>query len=194
MILMRFLILTIGLLASFSNFAQDKTEIEKSIRHKDVPPKAIADLMAILGPDHKVKWYYQEDGQKKVYEAKFIWFSDHYSVEFNAKDAVISNVEIELKLNELEPKFIKRLHKTLDEIFVDNSIRKIQKEYYGKPEELLELISTQVIPKELSVQYEVEVIGNNGSKKALFELILNKKLKPISQRQIKVKSSDIFDY
>jgi hypothetical protein len=190
---MRLFILLIIVTFCKFNYAQEKIEIEKKIHEVDVPPKALNDLYDILGNDFKVKWYYQEDGDKKVFEAKFKLLEDNYSVEFDTA-GTISNVEIEIKSENLEPKFVKRLKKTLNEHFDKNIIRKIQKEYYGQSEDLLEILLSQEIPKALVIQYEIEVIGKSGNEKQLFELILNRRLKLISKRQIKLKSTDIFDY
>lgn len=173
--------------------AQNKIEIEKSVKTDKVPQSAVEDLDAILGDNHKVKWYYQEDGTKKVYEAKFKYNSKEYSVEFDTT-GVIFNVEIKVNYDELSPKFISKLEKKLDQLFDDYKIRKIQIEYLGKKEDLFELLSTQEVDEDLQVQYEIEINAKSEKSRTLYELIYDNKVKLLSKRKIKLRSTDILDY
>jgi hypothetical protein len=187
-ILTLFLILFITL-----SSAQDKVEIEKSVKKEEVPLSAVEDLAEILEPNHKVKWYYQEDGEKMVYEAKFKYQAKTYSVEFDKK-GLIYNVEITVDYDELNPKFISELEKKLDELFEDFDIRKIQIEYLGEDDDLFDLISGEEIDDDLRIQYEFEINAKSANGRELHELIFDDSAKLLSNRKIKLKSTDILDY
>lgn len=190
---MRFVVILLVLLMSGFVFAQDKIEIEKRVKEEDIPESAVEDLADILEPDHKVKWYYQADGSKKVYEAKFNFNSKDFSVEFDTS-GLIYNVEIEIELESLSPIFRLKLDKRLNRLFDDYNIRKIQIEYLGEEDDLFEIISEDEIDDDLNVYYEIEVNAKSSKKRALYELIFNDKAKLISKRKIKLKSTDILDY
>jgi len=173
--------------------AQDKIEVEKSVKTKEVPLSAVENLEAILGADHRIKWYYQEDGTKKVYEAKFKFNSNNYSVEFDTKGDIY-NVEIKVDYDELNSKFITKLEKKLSQLFDDFKIRKIQIEYLGDEEDLFELIATQEVDDDLTIQYEIEINAKSEKNRTLYELIYDSKVKLLSKRKIKLRSTDILDY
>lgn len=190
---MRFVFIVLLLLMNGIVFAQDKIEIEKRVKTEDVPKSAVEDLADILGADHKVKWYYQEDGSKKVYEAKFNFNSNDYSVEFDT-NALIYNVEIEVDFESLTSKFRLKLEKKLNKLFEDYKIRKIQIEYLGEEEDLFELISEEDLDEDLEIRYEIEVNAKSSKQRALYELIFDDNAKLMSKRKIKLKSTDILDY
>lgn len=190
---MRFLSLfCIVLIANFIH-AQDKIEIEKRVKEDDVPAEALNKLLEIFETDVNVKWFYQEDGSKKVFEAKFQYNSKDYSVEFET-NGEIYNVEVGIEIENLRPKLKTKLEQKLNELFDDYKIRKIQVEYLGEAEDLFEVISEQEIDGDLIIRYEIEVNGRKLKKRGLHELIFDSDIELISQRKIKLKSTDILDY
>lgn len=190
---MRTIITLLLIFTITTSFAQDKIEIEKRVKTEDVPVLAVNNLENILGIEHKVKWYYQEDGSKKVYEAKFNLHTKDHSVEF-ALNGLMQNVEIEVDFESMSSRFILKLKKKLKQLFEDYKIRKIQIEYFGEEDDLLELISEEEIDKDLNIRYEIEINSKLENNRALFELIFDDKIKLISKREIKLKSTDILDY
>lgn len=190
---MRFGVTLCLILTTCFIYAQDKFEIEKRVKQTDVPVLALDNLTKILGLDHKIKWYYQQDGDKKVYEAKFEFNSKDYSVEFDTT-GIIYNVEISIDYNELNSNFVSKLKIKLDQLFEEYSIRKIQIEYLGEEDYLFDLISVEEVDDDLSIQYEFEIDAKSSKKRELNELIFDSYAKLISSRKIKLKSTDILDY
>lgn len=190
---MRFVTFLFTILIFNLVYAQDKNEFEKGVKEKEVPDLALRELIEIIQPEAQVKWYYQEDGSKKVYEAKFIYNSKNFSVEFET-NGKIYNVEIETELREFNPKLKAKLRKNLTSLFEVYEIRKIQIEYLGEADDLLDVISDHEIDDELKIQYEIEVHAKDSKNRGLYELMFDYKIELISKRKIKLKSTDIFDY
>lgn len=190
---MRFISIMLCILYCGIITAQDKNEIEKRVNPESIPSIAVKDLSDILGADHKVKWYYQEDGSKKVYEAKFKIKRKRYSVEFDTLGKIY-NVEINADLKKFSKQNTELLSENLLALFNDYTIRKIQFEYFGKETDLFKLISDGKVGDGLSQQYEVEIIVKLNKQKKLYEIILSDKFTLISKREIRLKSTDLLDY
>lgn len=190
---MRTIITLLLILFITTGFAQDKVEIEKSIKKEEVPLSAVEDLAEILGSNHKVKWFYQEDGNKKVYEAKFEFNSKDYSVEFDT-EGLIYNVEFEINVDDLNAKQSSKLEKKFSQLFENYKIRKIQIEHFGDTDGLFNVIRALEVDQALIIQYEIEVKAKSEKNRALFEFIFDDKMNLISKREIKLKSTDLLDY
>ena len=171
---------------------QTKIKIEKRVKSEEIPTKALEDLGEHLKSANKVKWYYQEDGDKKVYEAKFRQISDKYSVEFS-KQGEILNVEVIVKSRQIDKDTFNQIQSELKANFSDFKIRKIQREYRGEAEDLFEIISENEIDDDLNLRYEIEINAKKDKKRHLYETLFNKNGKLINQRQVKLKSTDILE-
>ncbi|NBC57967.1 MAG: hypothetical protein GVY05_06765 [Bacteroidetes bacterium] len=188
-----FSLLLLTLFIFHPTWSQTKIEIEKRVKTHEVPTEALEDLGEHLKNPKKVKWYYQEDGDKKVFEAKFEQNSNQYSVEFSRQGEVL-NVEVITKSNQIETDTFKQIKSELKSTFSDFKIRKIQREYLGEGEDLFEIISENEIDDDLNLRYEIEVNAKKDKKRHLYELLFNNTGNLISQRQVKLKSTDILDY
>ncbi len=178
---------------SQSSWCQTKVEIEKRVKTSEVPSQALEDLTENSQNTNKVKWYYQEDGDKQVYEAKFKQNSNKYSVEFS-KQGKILNVEVIIKAKQIDTDIYNQIKSELKAAFSDFKIRKIQREYLGDKDDLHEIISENEIDDDLKIRYEIEVNAKIDKKRQLYEMLFNKKGELINQRLVKLKSTDILDY
>lgn len=174
-------------------WSQTKTEIEKRIKTDAVPPIALKDLNKQLQNSSRVKWYYQEDGSKKVYEAKFKHHSKKYSVEFDTIGKIY-NVEVEIKPKNIDKQVLKQIKITLKNQWDNFKIRKIQREFLGKSKGLFQVIFDDEIDDDLTIHYEINVYAKVGKKRKLFEILYNSNGEIISQREAQLKSTDILDY
>jgi len=190
---MRFIGFIIMSLLNFNLWCQTKVEIEKRVKTDEVPTKALEDLNEHLRNPPKVKWFYQEDGDKKVYEAKFKRDDNKYSVEFNTQGEIY-NIEVIIKIKDIDNKVLTKIKSELKQSFEDYKIRKIQREYLGDDDDLFEIISEQEIDDDLAIRYEIEVNAKIDNKRQLYEMLHDTKGKLISQRKVKLKSTDILDY
>lgn len=174
-------------------WSQTKVEIEKRVNTDEVPEEALDDLRDNLKKFTKVKWYYQEDDDKKVYEAKFKQNSKKYSVEFDT-EGEIYNIEVTIKPKDIKALVFNQIKSELLELFDDYKIRKIQREFLGESDDLFEIISENEFDEDLKIRYEMEVNAKVDSNRQLFEFLFGDDGKLISHRKVKVKSTDILDY
>lgn len=172
---------------------QTKIEIEKRVKTDEVPKLALEDLNEHLQHSKKVKWYYQEDGDKKVYEAKFKQSSKKYSVEFDTTGK-IHNIEVIISLKIINSDVLKQIKSELKSSFNGFKIRKIQREYLGEADDLYEIISENEVDDDLKIRYEMEVNAKVDNKRQLYEVLFNESGELISRRKLKLKSTDILDY
>ena len=177
---------------SFSIFAQTKTEFEKKVDESKVPSIAVEGLHKCFTEDVKIKWYFQKDGKKEVYEAKFDNLDKFFSVEFDV-EGDIENVEILVDKKDLDKLTKERLENTLSAEFKDFEIVKIQKEYLGDEDELIKTIEGQIV-EDIITNFEIEVNAKIDKRRQLYELMINENFEIKRKRKIKLQSTDILDY
>lgn len=172
--------------------SQTKNEVEKRVSKEDIPSDIIDDLNPHVKKIDNVKWYYQIDGKKKVYEGKFKQHSQRYSVEFDTLGK-IANVEVIIKKREIPNYIFENISNKLRDTFKDYKIKKIQREYLGN-EELLEVISNKKSNTDLKIRYEILVNAKIENYRKLFEILFDCKGHIISKRKVILQSTDILDY
>ena len=172
--------------------SQTKNEIEKRINTEDVPFEIIEDLNLHVKKIDKVKWYFQTDGKKNVYEGKFKQHSQKYSVEFDTLGK-IANVEVNIKKREIPNDIFENISNQLRDAFKDYKIEKIQREYLGN-EELFKVISNKNPNNNLKIRYEILVNAKIENYRKLFEILFDSKGYIINKREITPQSTDILDY
>jgi len=190
---MRFIILSFICTMLTQTWGQTKAEIEKRVDLEDVPSEAVQALNENIKEFDKVKWYYQEDGDKRVFEAKFKQFSQQYSVEFDTLGN-IDNVEIIIKLKKIPKKTLKKMMSYLENKFEDYKIQKIQREHLGKADDLFELIEDNELDDDLMIKYEVEVNAKIDNQRKLYEIIFDNEGGVLRLRVVSLQSTDILDY
>ena len=190
---MRFIVLCLMCFMLTETWSQTKTEIERRIDVEDVPLKAVEDLGENVKRFDKVKWYYQEDGDKKVFEAKFKQFSQRYSVEFDTLGD-LANVEIIIKKRQIPKKTFESISSHLKAEFDDYKILKMQREHLGDSDNLFELIEENELESDLTIRYEVEVNAKVDKQRKLYEIVFDDDGKVFRQREVIMQSTDILDY
>ena len=173
--------------------AQIKVEFEKRVNVHDIPQSMVSQLNESFDENVKVKWYYQEDGEKKVYEAKFNYNKKQKSVEFDL-EGNITNIEILISKNEIQPEVLQTIETQISKAFNKYKILKIQKEYKGTSEQLFDIIHSSRFSQNLEIYYEIEVNAKQKKRRSLYEMIFNKNGSLVSKRKVKLKSTDILDY
>ena len=171
------------LVLSFSQ-SQTKNEVEKRINTEDVPSNIIEDLNPHVKKIDKVKWYFQTDGKKNVYEGKFKQHSQKYSVEFDTLGK-IANVEVIIKKGGIPNDIFKIISNKLRDTFKDYKIEKIQREYLGN-EELFKVISNKNANTDLKIRYEILVNAKIENYRKLFEILFDSKGHIITKREVVV--------
>ncbi len=173
--------------------AQIKNEFERKIGKEEIPESTRFKLENGFTENVKIKWFYQEDGDKKVYEAKFKYNANVYSVEFDL-NGKISNVEILTSKNNIPSDVFNVIDNEIHKEFSEYRILKIQKEFIGASEDLFDVIHSSTFSSNLAIDYEIEVNVKQNKRRHLYELIFDEKGNLTSKRKINLKSTDILDY
>lgn len=174
------------------SFSQEKNEIERRIKKKEVPETAKKWLKGAYENKRKTKWYYQTDGKKHVYEAKLKYKKHLHSVEFDTLGTV-QNIEILIQENELDKDIKEAVHKYLNTNYNKFSISKIQIQYSGDEDDLEDIIDENEF-KNITINYEIEYYGRSDHEDELWEGLFDEKGRLIKKRIINLKATDNLDY
>lgn len=176
--------------------AQEKREIEKRISETsiDVSAKNCAHILSAQKQLKRKKWYLQIKEQDSVYELKFKYLKQNYSLEFNM-DGSPENVEVEFAKKALEPSILAKFKSALSSRFEQYKIRKIQKGF----EELESINCEQLIiidqlEKLALVYYEIVILGSTPEDKSLYEVTFDASGSIVHLQKIILQSTDVLDY
>ncbi|MFC5284611.1 hypothetical protein [Pedobacter alpinus] len=161
------------LLFPFVLKAQQKYEREYRIKSEIIPQSALAFIDSI-GPDSKVKWYKEISLNGVSTEAKFKHNKKKFSVEFDTLGH-IQDVEFIIKKSEIiNAAYVKIEHK-LDSLYQKWKFQKIQKQYKGKPKEIINSINKNEPTDSVKVSYEIVLKGKVVGNTQLYEITFNEK-------------------
>lgn len=174
------------------SFAQEKKEVEKRIKESEVHEDALEWLEDAYENKRKTKWYYQTDGDEKVYEAKLKHRKHLHSVEFNL-EGVVQNIEVLLKEKEIDKEVHQNIISYLENNYNKYSFSKIQIKYIGEGDDLEDMIDENEF-EDITINYEIEYYGKSDSEDELWEGIFNENGKFLEKRVVKIKATDNLDY
>lgn len=174
-------------------FAQEKNEVEKRVKKKQVPQSAKAWMKDAYEKKSRVNWYFQTDGEKKVYEAKLFWKNKKHSIEFDTLGKVI-NIEILIDQDEIKIHAAQKIQQYFDENYNKFSIKKIQIQYTGDADDLEDIIDEDEFDEDLEIKYEIEFYGKNEDANELWEGLFDQDGKLLEKRIVNIKATDNLDY
>lgn len=173
--------------------AQDKNEVEKSIKKKDVPSDVLKWFKDAYEKSNKVQWFYQTDGKKEVYEAKLMHKNQKHSVEIFPNGEVV-NIEILIDYEDIAAPAKLEIDKYFEANFTKLKIKKCQIQYIGSNDDLEDLIDEDEIDESLVINYEIEFYGRNENEYEFWEALFNTAGELSEFRKIKLKATDNLDY
>ena len=161
------------ILFSFSSIAQSKKkEKEARISRDEMPLKALLLLGKFDDKEFKQKTYFFEiDGNKKSYEAKFIYKKHAYSVEFSEKGK-LQDVEKVIKKKEIPTSTRDAIEVYLENNFDAFKLEKIQEQFpnKGKAEETFQESLQQ---NQNPDNYEIIVQAKKEQRYFVYELLFD---------------------
>ena len=156
---------------SFS-YSQSKLEREYRIKLSQVPLKALGFVDKSM-PDVKVKWYWEENLQKKSIEAKGTRDGRLYSVEFDTL-GVLQDVEVLVKYQSLPENTKVAIEESIGNRFVKFKIEKTQIQWVGDENVLMLLIKGEDIGQAAYItNYEIMIKGSRDGLTDFYEILLN---------------------
>lgn len=184
-------VMLLMLLASVS-YGQ-KREIEKAVSSADVPENAKKWLDDTYEGNPNVRWFFQTDGEKEVFEAKLKWKRKWHSVEF-LPDGEILNIEILMRHKDLDKEVQQNLSTYLNDTYQRSKIDRIQIQYTGDSGDLEDLIDENEMGPSLTIMYEIEYFGRQNGKNNIWEGHFDKQGNFIKKRAIELRSTDVLNY
>ncbi len=188
---MKHLLLSIFvLLGTFAHSQEKKIEKEEDIDRNNMPENAQKYLQDnIPEKSRKIRFYYETDGDKESYEAKFKFRKNRYSVEFNER-GILEDIEVVIKKENLDRSLRKKIDAYLEKENDRFRIEKIQAQYIAGGINTKELLPGG-IKKELTPDnYELIVATKNAGKLKKFEMLFDAEANFKSEREILRNSYD----
>ncbi len=157
------------LFISASVVAQDKkAEKEESIDKKEMPESAQSYLAEnIPKKARKIRYYFEIDGDKKSYEAKFKLNSYRYSVEFSV-NGELEDIEVEVDDDELDQSIFQNITRYIDAENDRYKIEKIQLQFLPESADIAAIYRTPL--KANYSNLELIVATKNSGKLEKFEM------------------------
>lgn len=190
-----FLIACIALIGAFQPAcAQDgvKREREVKVGMEAVPENAMLWLKDALDLPKRLNWYKQMSDDVRVYEVKYNWKGDFYSVEFDV-DGEIVNIEILRKWGQLPDAGREGMEAYFDSTYSRHKLQKVQVQYTGESEQLKSVFS-DAINEGLQLNYEVVYRGRDQSEHALWESLFDRDGVHLERSRIVLRAVDNISY
>jgi hypothetical protein len=141
------------LLSSSLLSAQNKYEKEYRIKAEAAPEKAVAFVEAMKF-SRKIKWYREEGIGRFSIEAKTKHRGDKYSIEFDLQGE-IEDIERDIKWKEIPEATRSVIADFLAREHQKTRLHKIQIQYSGEREALLQVVSQPSSSQSLQIKYEI---------------------------------------
>ena len=176
------------------NFAFTQVKFEKEYRIKeDNIPDNIKSYLNKITFKKKIKWYKDEGLRKYTYEAKTFHDNLNFSIEFDSL-GIIEDVEFKIEWKNVPELTKKNIGLYLDSIYQKKKIIKVQIQYTGKPENLINILRDRSQNQRLTRKYEIVLKGKENRKYQMMEYLFTNEGKFEHKATIMIKNTDNLEY
>ncbi|MEM1135688.1 MAG: hypothetical protein AAGI07_07590 [Bacteroidota bacterium] len=182
----------VSILVVVNSYGQTKYEKESRLKRNNIPLQAKA-FIDSLGFDKKVKWYFEESLIGKSIEAKTNFNKEKYSIEFDTA-GILQDVEIEIDWHKVPIETQKNISNYLATVFSNYQFIKIQVQFTGKPQDLLQYLKKITIEKTFTTRYEIVVKGKKQGKRDWYEITFSEAGNFESISKIIFRNTDNLEY
>ena len=183
---MKILVSIIFVFLNSMAFSQDvKEEVEKRIYISEMPTQAVIYIKQMpIDTATKIKYYFEQDKDRKSYEAKFKFKEHKYSVEFDI-NGNLQDIEVRQKKSDLPEDILARIESYLTDTYSRYKIEKTQMQY-------LPLHAKRAFKENIKPDgYELIVATKNEKNKLeKYEMTFNPKGSFLKSRKIVRRSYD----
>ena len=180
------------IILSWQGYSQYKYEKELHINVSDVPVNALA-FVDSLDFNTKVRWYKEMSYDKISFEAKTRYKGEKHSIEF-AENGSFEDLEIEIKANRIPAGVLSGIKEYLNSEFKKFSIQKVQIQYTGDPELILEFFWNKNNMDVIKIHFEIVISTRLDGSFVMFEYLFSQKGDFIHRTQITLKMTDNLEY
>ena len=178
----------------YINFAFTQVKFEKEYRIKeDNIPENIKSYLNTITFKNKIKWYKDEGLSKYTYEAKTFHDNLNFSIEFDSL-GIIEDVEFKIEWKSVPELIKKNIDFYLDSIYQKKKIIKVQIQYTGKPESLINILKDLNQNQRLTRKYEIVLKGKENKKYQMMEYLFSDEGKFEDKAIIIMKNTDNLEY
>jgi hypothetical protein len=177
---------------SVHGFAQYKYEKESRVKKSDVPANAIS-FVDSISFSSSVKWYKEIGFNTISYEAKTKYKSKKHSIEFS-DDGSFEDIEIEIESNEIPSETFNIISKYLSEKHNKYSIEKIQIQFSGNKNLILEYLQNTRTSIGIVTNYEIVISGKVDGSFTMLEYLFSKNGEFIQKTQITLNRTENIEY
>lgn len=178
----------------YFNFAYTQVKFEKEYRIKENKiPENIKSYLNTITFKNKIKWYKDEGLSKYTYEAKTFHNNLNFSIEFDSL-GIIEDVEFKIEWESIPDLTKKNIDFYLDSIYQKKKIIKVQTQYTGKPENLINILKDRNQNQRLTRKYEIVLKGKENKKYQMMEYLFSNEGKFEHKATIMIKNTDNLEY
>ena len=178
----------------YFNFAFTQVKYEKEYRiNNNKIPENIKSYLNTINFKNKIKWYKDEALNKYTYEAKTRHNNLNFSIEFDSL-GIIEDVEFEIEWKNIPKLAKKNIEIYLDRTYQKKKIIKVQIQFTGKPENLINVIKDIKLKNRLTRKYEIVLKGKENKKFQMMEYLFSNEGKFEDKAIIIMKNTDNLEY
>ncbi|MCH4822724.1 hypothetical protein ML462_06010 [Gramella lutea] len=179
------LLIIILMLPIFASSQDKKIEKEEDIDREEMPERAQEFLLLNIPEDiYKLRHYFETDGEKESYEAKFKFNRHRFSVEFD-EDGILEDIEVQVKKKDLKNEILKKIEHYLDTKHDRFKIEKIQAQYLSNKEDPeLTMKRAKKFDSNFPDHFELIVATKNKGKLKKYEMLFDAKGNFKNEREI----------
>jgi hypothetical protein len=180
------------LTAVLSGFAQPKYERESRISKTKVPETAVR-FVDSLTPDSRITWYRETGYTSTSYEAKTRHKGKSLSVEFS-ENGSFEDVEVQVKPGDIPSGVYSKITRLLDEIYGKYSFERMQVQYSGNPQSVLDFFHDQKPQRPPVTQYELVVAAKSAGTYVMYEYLFDVEGVFLEKAEVLMKMTDNMEY
>lgn len=173
-------------------FGQFKYEKETRVKEKDVPEDAL-NFIQLLDFDTHIRWYREQGYQEVFFEAKTKFERQRYSIKFT-EEGRFFDLEIEIIPDEIPANTFLKIEEYLYSEFDSFSIEKIQIQYTGDAELILDYIKEAATREGIELHYEIVISTKQEGSFVMFEFLFSETGDFVKKAEIVLKSIDNIIY
>ena len=172
--------------------AQIKFEREERIKIHQVP-EAAREFMSACGIESKIKWY-RETSQLGIHvEGKTLHNNIKHSIEFDTLGKVL-DIEREFALEDLSKSQAEIIIKAMDREFERYRIKKIQSQWTGDRQTLIDLMLGKEALQAYHLRFEIVVSGRREDHTGFYEVLIERDGQLVELLKIVPRASDNLDF
>ncbi|WP_462318010.1 hypothetical protein [Marinilabilia sp.] len=175
-----------------TGWSQQKFEKETRIKEKEVPERAVSFLDS-MSLSKKVKWIKETGFNTISYEAKTRFQGDRISIEFS-ENGDFEDIELQITSGELPSDTYSRISDYLGSEYEKFSFEKVQIQYSGNKNEVLDFFLNRKVKSNIVRKYEVVISTRLDGSYVMFEYLFSDKGKFLQKSRIVLKMTDNIVY